>query len=106
MKRYQPILVLAFALCSTGCGAFRYMEQWKCDNFGMCHFGVQPTPFTPPQQACPCPTPGYAPAPSYAPAPQYGTPAPQYGTPAPQYGTPAPQYGAPIPEYGTLPPAL
>jgi hypothetical protein len=36
-------LVLSFGLLGmmsglTGCGAFRGIEQWKCDNWGMCHF--------------------------------------------------------------------
>ena len=36
-------LVLSFGLLGmmsglTGCGVFRGIEQWKCDNWGMCHF--------------------------------------------------------------------
>jgi hypothetical protein len=36
-------VVLSFGLLGmisgmTGCGAFRGIEQWKCDNWGMCHF--------------------------------------------------------------------
>ena len=27
----------------TGCGTLRNIEQWKCDNLGMCHFGITPS---------------------------------------------------------------
>ncbi len=58
-------LSLAAALClSSGCGAVRCIEQWKCDNFGMCHFGITPSV-----------APGYAPSPDpCAPPPYYPLP--------------------------------
>lgn len=31
------------AVSCTGCGTLRSIEQWKCDNWGMCMFGVQPS---------------------------------------------------------------
>lgn len=27
----------------SGCGFLRNIEQWKCDNMGMCHFGITPS---------------------------------------------------------------
>jgi hypothetical protein len=38
-------LVAALAIVSVipGCGIVRSIEQWKCDNWGMCHFGIQPS---------------------------------------------------------------
>jgi len=30
--------IVAIISGSTGCGVFRGIEQWKCDNWGMCHF--------------------------------------------------------------------
>ncbi len=38
-KRALACLSVGLVLCSmTGCGALRGIEQWKCDNWGMCHF--------------------------------------------------------------------
>jgi|694.fasta_scaffold20229_2 hypothetical protein len=38
-KRVLTCLCTILILTSvTGCGAFRGIEQWKCDNWGMCHF--------------------------------------------------------------------
>jgi hypothetical protein len=31
----------------AGCQQVRNIEQWKCDNLGMCHFGIRPTPTYP-----------------------------------------------------------
>jgi len=36
-------LLVLTPLLFTGCGVVRNIEQWKCDNFGMCHFGITPT---------------------------------------------------------------
>lgn len=36
-KSVQIALVLALPLLS-GCGTCRSVEQWKCDNWGWCHF--------------------------------------------------------------------
>ena len=36
------ILFLATVTCS-GCRIGRGIEQWKCDNLGMCHFGITPS---------------------------------------------------------------
>jgi hypothetical protein len=42
-------LVLSASLLSTcGCSTFRNVEQWKCDNLGMCHFGIRPSVEAPP----------------------------------------------------------
>ncbi len=41
---------------SAGCSAMRSMEQWKCDNMGMCHFGIKPSA---PATALPPPPPAY-----------------------------------------------
>jgi hypothetical protein len=63
------LLVFGLFSCSSGCGTMRGVEQWKCDNWGMCHFGTQPSaalpPLPPPQYSAPanpngCP-PGYSP---------------------------------------------
>ena len=45
-KPFTPIAVLLPLLSVVfvgGCGALRGIEQWKCDNWGMCHFGVTPS---------------------------------------------------------------
>lgn len=44
--------VLALMIVSpgiAGCSALRGIEQWKCDNMGMCHFGLRPS-----APDCPC----------------------------------------------------
>ncbi|MFM8570725.1 MAG: hypothetical protein ACKOAU_03915 [Pirellula sp.] len=39
MKNQIALLVLLIAFpLSVGCGMCRSIEQWKCDNWGMCHF--------------------------------------------------------------------
>lgn len=63
------LLMLSLLGSTVGCSMFRSVEQWKCDNLGICQFGTQPTqPLTPPatvvpqygQPACStCPPPGY-----------------------------------------------
>jgi hypothetical protein len=48
------IVVLAGVIsCCSGCGILRNIEQWKCDHWGMCHFGVEPTPAP---ISAPCPS--------------------------------------------------
>jgi hypothetical protein len=37
----QNLLLWGVLSCSCGCSAFRNVEQWKCDHWGMCHFGTQ-----------------------------------------------------------------
>ncbi len=50
---YLAVLIVVLS-CTAGCGVFRSIEQWKCDNMGMCHFGTKPTYFvTPPVEAYP-----------------------------------------------------
>ncbi|TVQ00879.1 MAG: hypothetical protein EA381_06585 [Planctomycetaceae bacterium] len=42
--RYFSVSVVMLATClSAGCGVVRNIEQWKCDNLGMCHFGTTPS---------------------------------------------------------------
>jgi hypothetical protein len=38
-------LTAAIALIGVvpGCGIIRNIEQWKCDNLGLCHFGIEPS---------------------------------------------------------------
>jgi len=36
-------LLVLTPLVFSGCGVVRNIEQWKCDNFGMCHFGITPS---------------------------------------------------------------
>ena len=44
----RRLLIVAGLLCGTGgCSTLRNVEQWKCDHWGMCHFGVQPTASAP-----------------------------------------------------------
>ena len=44
MKRLLILVVLAAGLLpATGCGLIRRTEQWKCDNLGLCFFGMQPS---------------------------------------------------------------
>lgn len=48
----------------SGCGFLRNIEQWKCDNMGMCHFGITPSvPYQQPWDAAAYPpVSGYNPA--------------------------------------------
>ena len=44
MKRLLLLVVLAVGvLPALGCGLIRRTEQWKCDNLGLCFFGMQPS---------------------------------------------------------------
>ena len=58
-------VVILFA--ASGCNAIQRLDQWKCDNYGICPNGVQPS-HQPMPSACPpqavvvtpataCPTP-------------------------------------------------
>ncbi len=45
MKANFALPLLLFAVLSgSGCKTVRNIEQWKCDNWGLCHFGIKPTP--------------------------------------------------------------
>jgi hypothetical protein len=54
------LLALLVAPLGSGCHPFCAMEQWKCDTFGCCQFGTQPSygTFAPPG---PMPQPQYGP---------------------------------------------
>ncbi|TWU31360.1 hypothetical protein Poly41_62290 [Novipirellula artificiosorum] len=54
MQQLKYTLASLLLLSATGCGTIRGMEQWKCDNWGMCHFGTQPSQCCPSVQPCPC----------------------------------------------------
>jgi hypothetical protein len=42
--RYTGLVLATIVLFAvSGCSAARSIEQWKCDNWGMCHFGIQPS---------------------------------------------------------------
>lgn len=44
MRAFVQLSFAVAALCAvSGCGIIRGIEQWKCDNWGMCHFGIQPS---------------------------------------------------------------
>jgi hypothetical protein len=43
MRAILTSLLVTSSCLLTGCGALRSIEQWKCDNLGMCHFGVKPS---------------------------------------------------------------
>ncbi|MBM3964429.1 MAG: hypothetical protein FJ308_05095 [Planctomycetes bacterium] len=73
MRFLQLLALLAIVGLANGCATVRSIEQWKCDNWGMCHFATQrPAVYSPMAVQ-----PGYAPVPSVAPAPAmtYGQPA-------------------------------
>lgn len=51
MRKLLILVMLATALLpATGCGVFRATEQWKCDNLGLCLFGMRPSN----NNDCPC----------------------------------------------------
>ena len=37
------ILIAIVLVNSTGCKTIRNVEQWKCDHWGLCHFGIKPS---------------------------------------------------------------
>jgi len=43
MRNHRILSVVALVGFSSGCHCMQGMEQWKCDNLGMCHF-AQPRP--------------------------------------------------------------
>lgn len=51
-------LLVGLLCCTFGCGTLRNVEQWKCDNWGCCHFGTKPQY---PVIIAPSPIPPYAP---------------------------------------------
>ncbi|MFN5467471.1 MAG: hypothetical protein ACK5ZC_10480 [Pirellulaceae bacterium] len=62
MKRYSAGLILLLATAS-GCGICKSIEQWKCDNLGMCHFGTSPSsPYNPYGYGSAAPAPGVYPS--------------------------------------------
>jgi hypothetical protein len=88
------VLVFMFALVSvastSGCQCMQQMEQWKCDNWGMCHFAQQrpgvyspmvlpPSYGVPPTGLAPVPTGAVYPASGMVPA---SSPAATYAAPA------------------------
>ena len=40
------LLLASLGASSSGCMALRNIEQWKCDNWGMCNFGTKPSAST------------------------------------------------------------
>ncbi|MEI8211243.1 MAG: hypothetical protein WCI02_03790 [Planctomycetota bacterium] len=96
MQSVQKIGLVILVAMTGGCGAIRSMEQWKCDNWGMCHFAPRkPGVYTPMAVQ-----PGYAP-PGYVP-PGYpnGNPAATSVMPPGYPGTAAPLPSANVPAYG------
>ncbi len=74
------LVVSLLAFTTTGCGLFCGIEQWKCDTFGTCGFGTQPSygRFAPPGPMPPAtinqqPQLG-APGGTFAPGPVLGPP--------------------------------
>ena len=58
----RNMLLCGVLYWSAGCSVFRGVEQWKCDNLGMCHFGTQPSvaaPSLPPPECNPTGCPPY-----------------------------------------------
>lgn len=44
MRLWQTALLLTLTILpASGCGVFRSIEQWKCDNMGLCWFGLRPS---------------------------------------------------------------
>jgi hypothetical protein len=44
MCRLFVLMLLAAAIApASGCRMVRATEQWKCDNLGLCWFGIQPS---------------------------------------------------------------
>ncbi|MFN7625392.1 MAG: hypothetical protein ACK5PZ_01085 [Pirellula sp.] len=80
MRFLQLLGLLAIVTSANGCATVRSIEQWKCDNWGMCHFATQrPATYSPMAVQ-----PGYAPAPAM----MYGQPA-YTGAPATYAGVPS-----------------
>ncbi|MCU0707724.1 MAG: hypothetical protein MUF23_05485 [Pirellula sp.] len=106
---FATTLFLSVSL--TGCQCIQQIEQWKCDNWGMCHFaqqrpGVYSPMALPPSYGVPPSglAPMSAPAPMTYATPTYAGPAATYvgpATTAPVMATPPatayPMSGQPIP---------
>jgi len=43
MRYAIKVLLFLATMTSAGCRIGRGIEQWKCDNLGMCHFGITPS---------------------------------------------------------------
>jgi len=44
MRSFFNLAVLTAVVgFASGCGTIRTIEQWKCDNMGLCHFGIRPS---------------------------------------------------------------
>jgi hypothetical protein len=43
LRRSTYALMLLILPANYGCHITRSVEQWKCDRFGMCHFGITPS---------------------------------------------------------------
>ena len=84
--RFASSTVLSLIVCSTtgGCSCLRSIEQWKCDNLGMCHFGTRPSnAFYPPYNPATYP-PANAPLPPTAVQPALpGVAPPMFVSPTP-----------------------
>jgi hypothetical protein len=94
MRFLKVLGLLAIVSSANGCATVRSIEQWKCDNWGMCHFATQrPATYSPMAVQ-----PGYAPVPAAPPAPamMYGQPA-YTGAPAAYAGVPSGYPTAPAP---------
>lgn len=63
MRHALYVLSTILLLTVSGCGVVRHVEQWKCDNWGICHHGIQPSQPCPPCACEPVPMQGY-PAPA------------------------------------------
>ena len=44
LNTFKIILILSAICLVSGCRTIRGVEQWKCDHWGLCHFGIKPTP--------------------------------------------------------------
>jgi len=52
MRKLSLLLLCTTPFFLTGCGVLRNIEQWKCDNMGMCHFGITPSmPYSQPWES-------------------------------------------------------
>jgi hypothetical protein len=49
MRSWMLLIGAALMISLSGCEAMRGVEQWKCDNLGLCCFGIRPSC----QQGCP-----------------------------------------------------
>ena len=104
MLRARFLVLASLALTfSSGCQCVQQIEQWKCDNWGMCHFaprrpGVYSPMVLPPSYGVP-PT-GLAPVattnPVYPTSPMMAPAAPPVTYAAPAAAPPAYPYGGAV----------